>query len=66
MATRLRGVGIRNREKIREKNARTQRVAFQCVAHVEVGRRASRALRNTHEVGEELGRVSAAFGAKIF
>ena len=34
-------------------------------AHVEVGRRASRALRNTHDFGLELGRVSAALGAKI-
>ena len=35
-------------------------------AHVEVGRRASRALRNTHDIGVAFSRVSAAFGAKIF
>ena len=35
-------------------------------AHVEVGRRASRALRNTHDIGVAFSRVSAAFGANIF
>ena len=30
-------------------------------AHVEVGRRASRALRNTHDIGVAFSRVSAAF-----
>ena len=34
-------------------------------AHAKLGRRVWRALRNTHDVGVELGRVSAALGAKI-
>ena len=40
-------------------------VEFRCTAHAELGRRAPRALGNTHDVGTVCGKVSAAFGGEI-
>ena len=51
------------REKTRERAANF--VEFRCTAHAELGRRAPRALRNTHDGDTVLGEVSAAFGGEI-
>ena len=51
------------REKTRERAANF--VEFRCTAHAELGRRAPRALGNTHDVGTVCGKVSAAFGGEI-
>ena len=51
------------REKTRERAANF--VEFRCTAHAELGRRAPRALHNTHDVGRVLHRVSAVFGGEI-
>ena len=40
-------------------------VQFRCTAHAELGRRAPRALHNTHVVGRVFGAVSAAFGCEF-
>ena len=40
-------------------------VELRCTAHAELGRRAPRALRNTHDSDTGLDEVSAAFGGEI-
>ena len=67
LAPRLRDFDVRKRATFREKMR--ERVAiflrFRRTARAKLGRRALRALRNTHGVSAARGRVSAAFGTEI-
>ena len=66
-ASRLHDGGVRNRgnsrEKTRERPANF--VRFRCNAHAKLGRRAPRALRNMHDVGAALSRITASSGIEI-
>ncbi len=54
---------LKFRERTRERAANF--VEFRCTAHAELGRRAPRALCNTHDGDTVPGKVSAAFGGDI-
>ena len=58
---------VRNRANFRETTRERPAtfVEFRCTAHAELGRRAPRALGNTHDVGTVCGKVSVAFGGEI-
>ena len=58
---------FRNRANFREKTREraVNFIEFRCTTHAELGRRAPRALGNTHDVGTVCGKVSAAFGGEI-
>jgi len=69
LVTRFRDVGVRKliAQFFARKRANVLQILFDFggSAHAKLGRRVWRLLRNTHGVGEAVGRVSAAFGDEI-